>query len=339
MRLFPAVGVLFLGAAMPLTAQMVSLPVQAVERSVSPVRTQEYETVHQPDAIDSTTQADKVKFKNDDFDRMTVAVRVAGSGPFRFLVDTGADRTAISSELARRLNLNDRRAATLHSVTGVTDIETANVSQLDLSAKQVKNINAALLDSAHIGADGILGLDSLRSQRVLFDFKKQTLTIVPSETYVREDKDTVVVTARVKNGRLILTQARAEATPLTLVVDTGAQVSIGNEALRQKLSRGSVKRTGPVALQSVTGETLMGEYTIVRELTVGGITLKQLPIVFADSHAFKRLGLEGKPALLLGMNALRSFDRVSIDFYRKKLKVVLPEEGALQGTAVAAALR
>ena len=339
MRLFPAVGVLFLGTAMPLAAQMVSLPVPAVERNVSPVRTQEYETVHQPDAIDSTTQADKVKFKNDDFDRMTVAVKVAGSGPFRFLVDTGADRTAISSELAQRLKLNNRKAATLHSVTGVTDIETANVSQLDLSAKQVKNINAALLDSAHIGADGILGLDSLRSQRVLFDFKKQTLTIVPSETYVREDKDTVVVTARVKNGRLILTQARAEATPLTLVVDTGAQVSIGNEALRQKLSRGSVKRTGPVALQSVTGETLMGEYTVVRELTVGGITLKQLPIVFADSHAFKRLGLERKPALLLGMNALRSFDRVSIDFYRKKLKVVLPEEGALQGTAVAAALR
>ncbi len=30
------------------------------------------------------------------------------------------------------------------------------------------------------------------------------------------------------------------------------------------------------------------------------------------------------------MNALRSFDRVSIDFARKKLKVVLPEEGSLQ---------
>jgi hypothetical protein len=35
------------------------------------------------------------------------------------------------------------------------------------------------------------------------------------------------------------------------------------------------------------------------------------------------------------MNALRSFDRVSIDFYRKKLKVVLPEEGALQTRMVA----
>ena len=180
------------------------------------------------------------------------------------------------------------------------------------------------------------GSNSLRSQRVLFDFRKQTLTIVPADTHVPEDKDTIVVTARVKNGRLILSKAHAENIPLTLVVDTGAQISIGNMKLREKLSRGGrVKRTGQVELQSVTGEKIMGEYMIVRELEVGGITLKNMPIVFADSHAFRRLNLDSKPALLLGMNALRSFDRVSIDFQRKKLKVLLPETGALQMKAIA----
>ena len=327
MKLLPAVGVLLLGVALPLTAQPLKLP--------EPVRTQEYETVADRQ-VDSTTQATDLKFNRDDHNRMTVPVRVAGYGPYRFLIDTGADRTAISSQLADRLRLRDGNKAVLHSVTGVTNVGTANVPMLDLAAKQVTNLNAALLDSEHMGADGILGLDSLRSQRVLFDFKKQKLTIVPADAYVREDKDTIVVTARVRNGRLILTQARAENTALTLVVDTGAEVSIGNEALRRKLSRGSVKQNGQVELQSVTGEKLMGEYTVVRELTVGGITLKKLPIVFADSHAFRRLGLDEKPALLLGMNALRSFDRVSIDFYRKKLKVVLPEEGALRTTTVAA---
>jgi len=319
--MIPAVGVLLLGAAVPLSAQ-------------SP-RTQEFEAVAQKESVDSTTQATDLRFKKDDYDRMTVPVRVSGTGPYRFLIDTGADRTAISSSLARQLKLNERKDVILHSVTGVSEIETANVPMLDITAKKVRNIDAALLESEHMGADGILGLDSLRSQRILFDFKKQTLTVVPAETYVKDDKDTIVVTARVRNGRLILTEARAEGTPLTLVVDTGAQVSIGNEALLKKLSRRSVKRTGPVELHSVTGKTLTGEYTIVRELSVGGVTLKDLPIVFADSHAFRRLGLEGKPALLLGMNALRGFDRVSIDFYRKKLKIVLPEESALHMRAIA----
>ena len=79
----------------------------------------------------------------------------------------------------------------------------------------------------------------------------------------------------------------------------------------------------------------MGQYTIVRKLEVGGVTLKDLPVVFTESHAFGRLGLEGKPALLLGMNALRGFDRVSIDFAKRKLRVVLPEEGALDRSAFA----
>ena len=321
MRLLPAIGVLLLGAALPLSAQS--------------VKTQEFEAVGQPDSVDSTTQATDLRFKNDGHDRMTVPVRVGGYGPYRFLIDTGADRTAISSTLARQLRLDERKDVKLHSVTGVSDIETANVPILDITAKKVRNIDAALLESEHMGADGILGLDSLRSQRILFDFKNQTLTVVPAETYVKEDKDTVVVTAQVRNGRLILSQARAEGTPLTLVVDTGAEVSIGNGALLRKLNRGSVRRTGPILLHSVTGETLMGEYTVVRQLTVGGVTLKKLPIVFADSHAFRRLGLDNKPALLLGMNALRGFDKVSIDFYRKKLKVVLPEESALNMKAVA----
>jgi hypothetical protein len=106
--------------------------------------------------------------------------------------------------------------------------------------------------------------------------------------------------------------------------------------LREKLSRGGrVKRNAQVELQSVTGEKIMGEYTIVREIEVGGIKLKNMPIVFADSHAFRRLNLDSKPALLHGMNALRSFERVSIDFQRKKLKVLLPETGALQMKAIA----
>jgi predicted aspartyl protease len=336
MRILPFAGLALLGTALPSAAQTLKLPVSGVRTEVSPVRTQEYETVAQPDPVDSTTQATNLQFKNDQYDRMTVPVRVAGHGPYRFLIDTGADRTAISSDLARQLRLGDRKGTTLHSVTGISQIETAKVPTLDITAKQVRNVDAALLDSEHMGADGILGLDSLRSQRVLFDFKNQSLRIVPAETYVREDKDTIVVTARVRNGRLILTRANAENVAVTLVIDTGAQVSIGNEALRRKLSHGGkVKRTGAVELQSVTGETLAGEYTIVRELTVGGITLKKMPVVFADSHAFKRLGLNDEPALLLGMNALRSFDRVSIDFARKKLKVVLPEESSLQTRAIA----
>ncbi|MEO5972189.1 MAG: hypothetical protein ABIP91_02350, partial [Sphingomicrobium sp.] len=57
--------------------------------------------------------------------------------------------------------------------------------------------------------------------------------------------------------------------------------------------------------------------------------LENLAIVFADAHTFRKLGLDKRPALLLGMNAMRAFDKVSIDFANKKLRVTLPEHGSL----------
>ena len=319
-RVLPAAATVALAAASPLSAQ--------------PVKTQQYDAVSQPNQIDNITQAANLKYRRDGYDRMTVPVRVVGHGPYRFLVDTGADRTAISRDLARSLRLTSSDTAILHSVSEESEVGTAKVPVLNVASKQVRNVEAPLLDAANMGADGILGLDSLHSQRILFDFKKQTLTIVPSSPRMPDVGGTIVVTGRIRNGRLILAKAKANHVPLTLVVDTGAQISVGNEALRRKLFR-KARQSGDVELQSVTGGKIIGKYMIVRELEVGGVTLKNLPIVFADSHAFGRLGLEDEAALLLGMNALRGFDKVSIDFARKKLRVVLPEESSLDRTQFA----
>ena len=49
---------------------------------------------------DSATEA--IGFRTDAYDRMTVGVTIAGRGPYRFMVDTGADRSAISRTLAGR---------------------------------------------------------------------------------------------------------------------------------------------------------------------------------------------------------------------------------------------
>lgn len=281
--------------------------------------------------IDKTTQTEDVAFKNDIADRMTVPVKLSGSGPYRFLVDTGADRTAISRQLAGRLNLQAGDRAELHSIAGASSVSTATLPDLQFTRKAVRITDAPLLDSAYIGADGILGVDSLGSQRVLFDFKAQTLSIVPSAVPdFLEEPGTIVVRGKRRNGRLVFTDASANGHSLTVVVDTGSQVSIGNQALREKLlDRDLVNVAQKVEIESVTGEKIMGDYMFVRELDIGGMTLKNLAIVFADAHTFRQLGLDRKPALLLGMNAIRAFKKVSIDFANRKFRVVLPEQSSL----------
>ena len=316
------------------------LPVLLAGISASPAPAQNmmnvFDTVRQKAQVDSTTQADDVKIRKDRSDRMTVPVTVGGSGPFRFLVDTGADRTAISSAVAAQLGLDTSAQASLHSVTGISTVQTATVSNLRLSQQDLKIVDAPVLDAANMGADGILGTDSLRSQRVVFDFQKNLMTIVPAEQRIANEEGTIVVTGKLRNGRLIVTNAIADGNVITVVLDTGSEVTIGNEALRRRLGKALVKISGPVDLESVTGEILQGEYTFVKRLEVGDVNLANLAVVFADAHTFAKLGLDKRPALLLGMNALRAFKKVSIDFANKKLRVILPETGSLEQVLMAA---
>ena len=53
----------------------------------------------------------------------------------------------------------------------------------------------------------------------------------------------------------------------------------------------------------------------------------------------EKLKLDRKPALLLGMNAIRAFKKVSIDFANRKFRVVLPEESSLMFELAQARLR
>lgn len=294
-------------------------------------RTTRLDATTSPAQIDKSTQAEDIRFKNERDDRMTVPVLLSGTGPYRFLVDTGADRTAISRELAARLKFAPGEKALLHSIAGRTDVATANVPALKFTRKEIHNIDAPLLEGVNMGADGILGVDSLRSQRIMFDFEAQTMEIVPSvQRDFNQEPGTIVIQGTRRNGRLVVTEATANQRPLTVVIDTGSQVSIGNEALRRALLGSHLlEASHQVELVSVTGQRINGDYMFIRELQIGGVGLKDLAIVFADAHTFKQLGLDRKPALLLGMNAMRAFKKVSIDFASRKLRVIVPEHSAL----------
>ena len=279
------------------------------------------------DAVDRQTITDEMAIGRDAGHRMTVAVSVAGQGPYRFLVDTGAERTVISRQLANALQLESGRNVTLHSVAGVNAVKTVKIPRLKVSNKIMSVNNAPALEARNIGADGMLGVDSLRSQKVLFDFKSGTMSITPA---VREaepiDKGTIVVKARSRQGRLIFTHARIGNQKVTVIVDTGSQVTIGNLALEQALTRRRVQINPELmTIESVTGETLVARSATLKGLQLGsGVALTGLPVAFADAHVFRKLDLMDRPALLLGMNAMKAFDRISIDFASKKVRFVLP---------------
>jgi predicted aspartyl protease len=271
--------------------------------------------------------AETLGYLPDETTRMTVPVNIDGRGPFRFVVDTGAERTVISRELARSLDLNPGRTATVHSMTEVSQIATVVIPDLQIGGRSVNGINAPALSQGNLGAQGMLGVDSLQTQRVMFDFKRQEMTITPSRR--REvawpDENTIVVTGRRHFGRLMLVDASIEGQRVVVIVDTGSQVTVGNTALRRALSaRNRLGTLYPIELLSITGGQLQAEYGVAHRIRIGNIDIQDLPIAFADVHPFRQLQLMDRPAILLGMDAMHLFERVSIDFANRRVRVLLP---------------
>jgi predicted aspartyl protease len=281
----------------------------------------------------SSGTPERLQYGADADARMTVLVNVAGRGPYRFIVDTGAERTVLSEELARQLALPDPGRAILRSTTDTQEVETVRVPSLEVGRRSLRDLRVPLLLRENIGAEGMLGIDSLQSQNVTFDFVARELTLSPSAPLEprRPDRhapenEVIVVTARSRLGRLILADAAVGGQRVQVIVDTGASITIGNEALRRRLIRGGreLEDQGRAELLSVTGGRFDVERRLVRRLRIGGITINHLQIGFTDPPIFEQLGLRDRPALLLGMDALRLFDRISIDFPRRRVTFELP---------------
>ena len=332
-RLCPAAATLF---AMPMLAGATPAPLPETPP---------------PPATESATLAETVAtpliqpFDIDASRRMSVPVTIGNKGPFSFLVDTGAERTIISRELANRLALVEGQALRLATISGPATAPSYRVASLAMTDLTLAPFQAPALHGNHIGAAGLLGVDMLQGRRVLIDFRKEEMRIGASRRNQRaivRDDDAIVVTARNLAGRLILSDARIDGKRVDVIVDTGAQTSIGNPAM-MRLVRQRGQNRFPFAateLTGVNGEAIAAERTVLRRIKIEGIEVNDLTISFADSHAFRALGLGDRPAMLLGMDGLSLFDRIEIDYANKRI-ILDPPDGAgrQRGQQLAARVR
>jgi predicted aspartyl protease len=281
------------------------------------------------DGGQQTSETDVIATNADRHSRMTVPVRMGAHGPFNFLIDTGSQNTVISTRVAERMALKSTSRARLISVVGTEMVDMVELDQIDLGRRSFYGLLAPLLQQDNIGADGILGLDSLQGQRVLIDFRRDLIAVNDAKTLGGNRGFEIIVTARRRSGQLIMTDAVVDGIRVDVVIDTGAETSIGNRALQQAMKRRHSPQ-GTTEVRSVTGQTVIAELGLGRKMKVDDITFSNVLVAYIDSPAFAALGLNAKPALFLGMRDLRGFDRVAVDFASRKIFFDVPE-GMMDG--------
>ena len=255
--------------------------------------------------------------------RLSVEVLVNGSGPYRFIVDSGADTSVVGLNIARDLELPLGTPAILNGMTSRDVVDRVKVGALTLGPTTVRDLQLPALREEDLGGAGMIGIDALVQQRLMMDFEKRVIKVEDATVRYRPVPGEIVVTGRRYRGQLILTHVRAAGLPLDAVIDTGTQVTIGNLALRDKLIKGNHGKFITVPVIGVTGVKVDLQMAYIDDLQIGPITISNLPIAFADVPPFKLFGLSDQPALLLGTDLLEVFRRVSLDFKARKARFQL----------------
>ncbi len=255
--------------------------------------------------------------------RMTVVVRVNGNGPYRFVVDSGADSSVVGQRIARALQLPAGTPVILNGMTESTRVERVLVDELQLGPSTIRDLELPALRDRDLGAEGMIGLDALVEQRLMMDFEKRLISVDDARRPAPRMDGEIVVTARLKRGQLILTQAKANGRPIDAVIDTGSEITIGNLALRDRLIRHNAGKFTTIAVTGVTGVTVNLQLATVAEIKLGPVILHDVPMAFAEVPPFAVFGLSDRPALLLGTDLMENFRKVSLDFRARKVRFQL----------------
>jgi predicted aspartyl protease len=252
--------------------------------------------------------------------RMLAAVEVNGSGPYRFIIDLGANRSALSSRLATLLGLASVGTATVevHGVTGSAVVPMAVVDELRVGSILLVDQQMPVLTGAVFAdADGILGIDGLQQSRIEVDFRHDRVKIGLSDPR-SAPHGYLTVPARMINEGLLLVAGRVGNVNTHVIIDTGAEYTIGNMQLRQALLGGARKgdRQGSVVTGATPG-TANGVTHATPSITIGEARLRNIPVTFSDLYIFSLWGLADEPALIV------------VDYGRREFQIkAYPQTGA-----------
>lgn len=250
----------------------------------------------------------------DHIGRIVAPVMVDGRGPFRFVVDTGANHSTISPHLAHVLGLIPAHGASM-LVTGITGQEQlpwVTIDLLQAGQVELRNVKLPVIEtSVMAGADGILGIAGLTSERITVDFHHNQVWI--SRSRGGPVWDFLAIPAALTRGGLLVVPAHVGDIAVDAVIDTGSPRTLGNVALRKVLLRRALKGD-EAKIYGVTKEVSSGNEALAPDIELGPATIRSLSIIYSDIPIFKTWNLESKPAVIIGMDVLGTVDALVLDF-------------------------
>jgi len=258
---------------------------------------------------------------SDQLGRIVAPVMVNGQGPYRFIVDTGANRSVVSTGLAARLGLPTVGEGTVHSVHGATiaqlvAVESLRYSNLDVPGNQMPMLQGSML----AGEQGLLGVDGMQGRRLRLDFDEGCIEILPANRAPPLGRGWTRMRGELRFGNLVVVEGRIGGLRVNVLIDTGSNVSLANSALHRALAQRARYDRGDAAGRArayTAGDPMVLDTAIILpELDVGELNMTDMLLFVGDFHVFSLWGLDDEPTVLVGMDVLSKARGMAIDYQR-----------------------
>ena len=256
--------------------------------------------------------------------RIWAPVLIDGRGPYRLVLDTGATHSAIVPQVADSLGIPRSTLSNVRvtGVTGTAMVQTVAVKRFEFGELSVDSTVLPIVADVFGGAEGVLGTEGLSDKRIRIDFAHDTVVILRS----RGPLDTTGVATlplRQLRDHLLAMDIRVANVRAKAIIDTGAQISIGNNALREVLMRHNDRDVRKAEIEGVTLDVTPGDTIRAPPIYVGPLIFQGVNVTYGDMYIFDRWKLNDEPVLVLGMDVLGTVDLLVIDYRLHQLQMRL----------------
>jgi len=253
--------------------------------------------------------------------RIWAPVMLNGKGPFRLVLDTSGNSSAVIASVADRLGVAPQQTGKvkLVGVTGKAEVQTIKVETMTVGDLSFGDATLPVVADVFGGAEGVLGPKGFGDKRIFVDFGKDMIHIARSSGRAAE-KGFTRVPISTDRQQLPMFEIRVGGVKTKAILSTAGQQTIGNSSLREAL----LKRAHEGTEQGVVGVTLdvaQGQSIAVPPIAIGGLVIRNVQITFADTVIFDQWNLTREPAMLVGMNVIGSLDALVIDYKMKEMHI------------------
>lgn len=277
-------------------------------------------TNRQAPIASATAPLAEIPYRIDEGGWIIVSVRVNGEGPYDFIVDSAATRTAVYQRLADQHEFKPAQRPRLR-VLGLTEtryLPAWEIGDVEIGGVVMRDHEGVVLDdwpAPLVSPHGVLGLDFLARFVIRIDTERQIMALyAPGAFGAGRDYQADAMPLhyyREDDAPLFKTTVYFNRRNIDCIVDTGSALSVVNARALSAMTTGLFIENSPQRglrtgsrLNDVFGTVETAGVISVPRISLGPAKWWKKRVVIFSADIFRELGVERRAYCILGADLL-----------------------------------